>query len=65
MPKVSIDYSLCNKCRICEALCTHFVAAPSKNGITIYVANPNSCQGCRRCERLCPMKAIQVTNDSQ
>lgn len=52
----SIDEDKCTNCGICESYC-RFVAIHYKDGGGLYI-NPFQCEGCRLCERVCPVGAI-------
>ena len=55
--KAVIDYSLCTNCGICTEKC-RFDAILFQNGKT--VISDISCDGCRLCERICPVQAIHM-----
>lgn len=52
----SIDNSICNRCGICVLHC-QFDAIHNKVGGEFYI-NEFECEGCRLCERVCPVNAI-------
>lgn len=61
----TIDKDLCTDCGICSDICRF--DAIHRNGDGQLEINPFSCEGCRLCERLCPVQAIssaQSTNNS-
>ncbi|WP_010664179.1 ATP-binding protein [Marinilabilia salmonicolor] len=52
----SIDEDKCTNCGICKSHC-HFDAIHYKEEGGLYI-NPFQCEGCRLCERVCPVGAI-------
>ena len=61
----SIDQSSCIDCGICTDHCRFDAIHPDSHGKL--EINPFKCEGCRLCERLCPVQAIssvQSTNNS-
>jgi len=61
----SIDQSSCIDCGICTDHCRFDAIHPDRHGKL--EINPFKCEGCRLCERLCPVQAIssvQSTNNN-
>jgi MinD superfamily P-loop ATPase len=61
----SIDQDSCIECGICRDHC-HFDAIHPDSSAKLKI-NPFKCEGCRLCERLCPVEAItslESTNNS-
>jgi 2-oxoglutarate ferredoxin oxidoreductase subunit delta len=56
---VSIFYAWCKACGICSAFCPKKIIKEEKTGIP-RIDNPDSCTGCRFCEKHCPDFAITV-----
>ena len=52
-----IQEDKCTNCGICKDHC-HFDAIHYKDGGGLYI-NPFQCEGCRLCERVCPVGAIK------
>ncbi|PRY98768.1 ATP-binding protein [Marinilabilia salmonicolor] len=52
----SIDEDKCTNCGICKSHC-HFDAIHYREEGGLYI-NPFQCEGCRLCERVCPVGAI-------
>jgi MinD superfamily P-loop ATPase len=52
----SVDEDICTNCGICKSHC-HFDAIHYKEEGGLYI-NPFQCEGCRLCERVCPVMAI-------
>ena len=50
----SIDQSICVNCGLCVNHCKFHAISKDDN----YVVNSFLCEGCRLCERLCPVGAI-------
>jgi MinD superfamily P-loop ATPase len=63
--KAQIDTEICTDCGLCVEYC-RFDAIHYNNAGQLYV-NPHQCEGCRLCERICPVQAItshQHTNNN-
>jgi MinD superfamily P-loop ATPase len=56
---VSIDTGICSQCGLCKEYC-RFHAIHVNSGGNHYI-NPVQCEGCRLCERVCPVSAISST----
>jgi len=59
--KAFIDIDKCTQCGICKSHCRFNAIHPNKNGDL--EVNDFQCEGCRLCERLCPVKAITSTEN--
>lgn len=58
-----IDQSICIDCGICTDHCRF--DAIHRNGNALLEINPFQCEGCRLCERLCPVQAISSAQSSK
>ena len=59
-----LDYSLCSDCGACLNKCTHGVYNKNLSTNKPTVINPDGCiHGCRGCQKLCPVGAIQYVGD--
>jgi MinD superfamily P-loop ATPase len=56
--KAVIDQEKCTVCGLCIDHCRFDAIHPNDEGIP--VVNPFQCEGCRLCERICPVDAIQT-----
>lgn len=59
----SIDKSLCTGCGICTDHCRFDAIHPDSLGKL--EINPFQCEGCRLCERLCPVQAISSVQSTR
>jgi 2-oxoglutarate ferredoxin oxidoreductase subunit delta len=61
---VHFDYTECKGCELCVAECPTDVLAISsqrnKKGYLVPEAKPDLCNGCMRCELICPEFVIDV-----
>ncbi len=57
-----IDNEKCTECGICTDYCRFDAIHVNDNGE--YSINPFQCEGCRLCERVCPVKAITSEQSS-
>lgn len=55
----NIDSEVCIGCGECVVHCKFHAVVQSEQGV--FSVNPFSCEGCRLCERLCPVGAISST----
>ncbi|SHJ87670.1 4Fe-4S dicluster domain-containing protein [Anaerobranca californiensis DSM 14826] len=57
-----IDYELCIECNACFNKCSHGVyKLEGERPVVVY---PEGCvYGCRGCQKLCPVNAIQYVGD--
>jgi len=56
--KIKVDYSKCNSCKKCVKTCSFGVLEWFEDQPIII--NPNNCSVCLECEKICPVKAINI-----
>lgn len=55
--KLTIDYSKCTRCGICQKNCNFHALSMTEEGINV---NEILCEACELCVHLCPQKAISI-----
>ncbi|MDW7649735.1 MAG: 4Fe-4S dicluster domain-containing protein [Bacillota bacterium] len=57
--EVMVKNEWCKGCGICVEFCSKNVLAMGENGVA-YIAQPQNCVGCNKCEMYCPDFAIML-----